>query len=125
LQPFSFYLGGKRTYHGLPNNPNYELGPLAGSICDTLTAIDEHHATKEFSVYPNPAQSECTVEYDGRTPALLSICDMQGRKLRSRYLPMGQEKYLVNLSGLEPAIYLVIIENDNDEKITNRLVIMK
>ncbi|MBL0052930.1 MAG: hypothetical protein IPP29_16155 [Bacteroidetes bacterium] len=25
-QPFSFYLGGKRTYYGLPNNPNYELG---------------------------------------------------------------------------------------------------
>jgi gliding motility-associated-like protein len=25
--PFSFYLGGKRTYWGLPNNPDYELGP--------------------------------------------------------------------------------------------------
>jgi hypothetical protein len=34
--PFSFYLGGKRTYYGLPNNPNYELGPLVGSPCDTL-----------------------------------------------------------------------------------------
>ncbi|MBK8846993.1 MAG: hypothetical protein IPO27_10775 [Bacteroidetes bacterium] len=37
-QPFSFYLGGKRTYYGLPNNPNYELGPLLGSACDTLSA---------------------------------------------------------------------------------------
>nr|MBK9653400.1 T9SS type A sorting domain-containing protein [Bacteroidota bacterium] len=37
-QPFSFYLGGKRTYYGLPNNPNYELGPLVGSPCDTLSA---------------------------------------------------------------------------------------
>ena len=36
-QPFSFYLGGKRTYYGLPNNPNYDLGPLTGSVCDTLT----------------------------------------------------------------------------------------
>ena len=24
--PFSFYLGGKRTYYALPNNPDYELG---------------------------------------------------------------------------------------------------
>ncbi len=36
-QPFSFNLGGKRTYYGLPNNPNYDLGPLVGSSCDTLT----------------------------------------------------------------------------------------
>jgi hypothetical protein len=42
IQPFSFYLGGKRTYWGLPNNPNYDLGPLAGSVCDTIhTFIDQ------------------------------------------------------------------------------------
>ena len=29
---YNFYLGGHRSYHGLPNNPNYELGPLAG-VC--------------------------------------------------------------------------------------------
>jgi hypothetical protein len=37
--PFSYYLGGNETYWGLPNNPNYELGPLTGSPCDTLTGI--------------------------------------------------------------------------------------
>lgn len=35
--PYSFYLGGKRTYGCLPNNPNYELGRLIGSPCDTLS----------------------------------------------------------------------------------------
>lgn len=39
VQPYSFYLGGKRTYFGLPNNPDYDLGSVAGSICDTLTGI--------------------------------------------------------------------------------------
>ncbi|MEI2757816.1 MAG: hypothetical protein V9G42_00130, partial [Bacteroidia bacterium] len=39
FQPFSFYLGGKRTYLGLPNNPKYDLGALAGSVCDTLTNL--------------------------------------------------------------------------------------
>ena len=37
LQPFSFNLGGYRTYWELPNNPNYNLWALAGSVCDTLT----------------------------------------------------------------------------------------
>ena len=31
FQPYSFYLGGKRTYLGLPNNPDYDLPALAGS----------------------------------------------------------------------------------------------
>jgi hypothetical protein len=35
--PFSFYLGGYRTYAGLPNNQDYNLGPLVGSGCDTLS----------------------------------------------------------------------------------------
>ncbi len=36
FQPFSFYLGGNRGAIGLPNNPDYALGPL-----DTITAIHE------------------------------------------------------------------------------------
>src|SRR5262249_8227740 len=36
FQRFSFYLGGKRTYWGLPNNPNYDMLALGGSPCDTL-----------------------------------------------------------------------------------------
>ncbi len=37
FQPFSFSLGGARTYYGLPNNPDYELGAWVGSPCDTLS----------------------------------------------------------------------------------------
>jgi hypothetical protein len=37
--PFSFFLTGKRTYYGLPNNPDYELDALTGSPCDTLTSV--------------------------------------------------------------------------------------
>ena len=39
FQPYSFYLGGTRTYWGLPNNPDYDLGALVGSGCDTLTSL--------------------------------------------------------------------------------------
>ncbi|HQF29670.1 MAG TPA: hypothetical protein PLD36_13725, partial [Bacteroidia bacterium] len=55
FQPYSFYLGGKRTYWGLPNNPNYELGPLTGSLCDTLTV-----GLNEIANYKN----NITVYYD-------------------------------------------------------------
>ena len=41
FQPFSFYLRGKRTYWGLPNNPEYDLGPVVSSACDTLNRVVE------------------------------------------------------------------------------------
>ncbi len=37
FQPYGFYLGGHKSYYGLPNNPNYELSNWVGSPCDTLT----------------------------------------------------------------------------------------
>ena len=33
----NFDLGNGRTISGLPNMPNYNLGPVVGSICDSLT----------------------------------------------------------------------------------------
>ncbi|MEO8150672.1 MAG: T9SS type A sorting domain-containing protein [Bacteroidia bacterium] len=45
FQPYSFYLGGKRTYLGLPNNPDYELSPLIGSSCDSLRPAINFAAT--------------------------------------------------------------------------------
>lgn len=57
-QPFSFYLGGKRTYHGLPNNPNYLLGPLTGSVCDSLTSdVPSITLIQSFNIFPNPAKN--------------------------------------------------------------------
>jgi hypothetical protein len=56
FQPWSFYLGGHRTYQGLPNNPNYEIGKLVGSPCDTLGTVGVTENTKP--------QSELFVFYD-------------------------------------------------------------
>jgi hypothetical protein len=39
FQPYSFNLGNHKTYWGLPNNPNYELGKWVGSVCDTLGTV--------------------------------------------------------------------------------------
>jgi hypothetical protein len=41
---------------GVPNFPNYRLGALAGSPCDTLTSINEQAAQEQtIKVFPNPA----------------------------------------------------------------------
>lgn len=64
FQPYSFYLGGKRTYYGLPNNPDYFLGPKIGSPCDTITAISEASEIPVISnIYPNPGHGPVTINY--------------------------------------------------------------
>jgi hypothetical protein len=52
--------------NSVPNFPNYRLGALPGSPCDTLTGLDEvARAEKErvLKVFPNPATDIITIDY--------------------------------------------------------------
>lgn len=51
--PYSFNLGGGRTYLGLPNNPDYDLSKMAGSICDSLqfAGINEHQSINNAEMF--------------------------------------------------------------------------
>lgn len=53
FQPYSFYQGGNKVYIGLPNNPDYTLGPMY-----TLTAVHELTpvlTTNELKIFYHPA----------------------------------------------------------------------
>jgi hypothetical protein len=80
FQPFSFYLGGHKAYWGLPNNPNYELGRLVGSPCDTITSIDELSSHKSsFSVYYN----------DQWQTAFVNASGLQGRNYKMQLIDLN------------------------------------
>lgn len=83
FQPYSFYLGGKRTYYGLPNNPDYELGPLAGSPCDTITGVGESTEIENLAIFPNPFSEYFIVNipYISGNNILISIYDLHGREI--------------------------------------------
>jgi hypothetical protein len=72
-QPFSFYLGGHKSYHGLPNNPHYEMDTLHGSPCDTLTAVG--------LLEPSPVQHTLNLYYDkGWQTVFINAEELKGRK---------------------------------------------
>jgi hypothetical protein len=83
FQPYSFYLGSKRTYYGLPNNPDYELGPLAGSPCDTLTGVGESTEFENLVIAPNPFTDYfiINIPYISGSSIIISIYDMHGREI--------------------------------------------
>jgi len=52
FEPYSIYLGGRRSFYNLPVHPNYELGPVVGSICDSLTSeIEIEQSGTNFNYY--------------------------------------------------------------------------
>ena len=106
---FSFYLGGKRTYWGLPNNPDYELGALWGSSCDSLTnGITEPIDDKKlFQIYPNPFENEITIHSIYPINGKLIIQDELGKVLFTENFS-GNKNFI--LSFLPAGIYFFSIE---------------
>ncbi len=106
---FGFYLGGKRTYWGLPNNPDYELGALAGSGCDTLSALkqDPEVAKNNLFVYPNPAKDFVTITFlkAVRTTFNLRLFNVLNKEVyRQNFV---QQKVTVPIANLAKGIYIV------------------
>ncbi|MBK8414856.1 MAG: hypothetical protein IPL22_10415 [Bacteroidetes bacterium] len=83
FQPFSFYMGGKRAYKGLPNNPDYDLPALAGSPCDTLVGLVEapENLQAALNVFYHKAWEKAFINASnlkGKAGKLL-VYDMQGK----------------------------------------------
>ncbi len=88
--PYSFYLGGKRSFASLPNNANYNLGRLIGSPCDTLTVFSATHLplTDYIEIFPNPNNGEFILQYNlnGATEGTFEVFDVLSRKVFSAIL---------------------------------------
>ena len=120
--PFSFYLGGKRTHYGLPNNPNYSLGPLAGSPCDTLTGIQEvaqKNKKIKLHVAPNPVTKTLyfnAEQVHGHT-AYITIQNAMGAvvfKKEAIVLNGGYVTLPINVSGFNNGIYIITLHTDKE-----------
>ena len=111
LSMYSFYLGGKRTYWGLPNNPDYRLGAVSGSVCDSLSS-DIGEVTKDnslYSLYPNPSYGKVLITFSetNSTNAEIRIVDVTGREvLKNKIFVVDQE---LDLSFLSIGVYVVKI----------------
>ena len=130
FQPFSFYLGGARTYYGLPNNPDYELGAWVGSPCDTLTT----------NLTPNPSPEERgawmqawynhewnmihvnAAQLKGKK-GMLRLFDMEGRivfEKPAEVIAGGYYTTEINLENLASGVYVVNLVTEQ-EKISGKV----
>jgi hypothetical protein len=126
FQPFSFYLAGKRTYIGLPNNPDYELGPLIGSGCDTLGVgtIQLPLQKEELHVFYHTGWQAVFINAEGLKGKkyLISIYDLMG-KIVFREEGTLHSTYMKNLQCEQFAkgMYIVSLQTEQ-EKLVKRFV---
>ncbi len=129
FQPFSFYLGGKRTYWGLPNNPDYNLGAVVGSPCDTLTTgiIPQTIKKNTIMIYPNPASTHATLKstepFGNNTKLILE--NVIGNKVSEYKVLANSTVYTFNTAYLVNGIYTCKLISGNEVLDTQRLVIIK
>ena len=109
-QPFSFYLGGKRTYYSLPNNPNYELGALTGSVCDTITGIAPSPLERgEVRIFPNPVNTVLTITGLKADDNTLTVYDGTGKCIYKT--DVHNEQHSLNVSSYPSGIYLLVTQS--------------
>jgi hypothetical protein len=75
------------SYHayGLPNHPNFALGALKGSPCDTLHSIATQDIDKQEDVifFPNPVDEVLNINISNNHPATLIVRDISGRVIET------------------------------------------
>ncbi len=92
------------NYHfaAMPNYPNYRLGVLAGSSCDTISVgiHESHRQTSQMEIYPNPATDQLTVLFDTNESfeGKILIHDMQGKLIHTIEQGFISGRNVVNIS---------------------------
>lgn len=108
----------------LPNIPNYRLGVLAGSPCDTLglsNSVDDlfRFTSLRHRIYPNPVSNSFFLELDDgqahNDPWILSVMNMLGQTLYVGYIPPYAYLHQVSSIYWEPGLYFYTIQNSVNE----------
>jgi hypothetical protein len=116
------------TYNAftIPTHANYFLGSVTGSICDSLTGINESEPFNfNFSVYPNPVQNN-QVSFTYLLPqnetGLLELFDIVGHKTASYVLPQWSTFQKIALPQLSKGIYACKLKSGEYEVVKKIVV---
>lgn len=95
--------------NSLPNHPNYHLGPVDGSVCDSLginSGVQEISMSPRISAYPNPSAGAFTLNYPsiGQT-GLLEVRDLSGRMLLQERLAPWSQVHAIELGQVSEGLY--------------------
>ena len=89
---------------------------VQGSVLSTAGLENE-----QIAMYPNPATDIVSLHFDDLSILKVTIYDVIGREILSKLLEKSNNS--IDLSSLGSGTYIVQITNENNEKITKKLII--
>ena len=114
-----------RNISGLPNFPNYDLGPLVGSPCDTLTSLQEpvNAYTTPLRIFPNPAITQATFNYQLKPnqAGTLTIYNILGEAVFENTLLRWSSTATINLN-LPAGIYQCVVQSEGSRQVGKLMV---
>lgn len=111
----------------VPNHPNYYLGALTGSVCDSLTSTPEIVHDFRFSISPNPSDGNFQILYllPQNKKGRLNIHDINGKSIYEINLPPWSTMQNISLpSTIADGIYNCVI-NSGIARVNKKLVVIR
>jgi len=112
----------------VPNHPNYYLGPVLGSMCDSLgVGVHEEDFDFRFSVSPNPfSHGYLKIIYllPQNKDGLFSLYDVNGRIVYSMLLPPWSSFQWITLPQLSAGMYNAVISS-GAKRISSKIALIK
>ncbi len=112
----------------LPNFPNYRLGALEGSPCDTLETVSVVEVGDKAAVelFPNPAHEELWISYpQGLKAGRLVLYDLSGRQVLEVPLTAGLTQQQVEVSALAGGLYVYRVFGAAEEVAAGKVAVVK
>ncbi len=126
VDTFGIFLDGfQNTHFSLPNFANYDLGPLVGSPCDTLSPPQDtiqtglyHHPMPIWSIHPTVGAGTYTIV--SPEAGLLVVYDLYGREVLRQ---LHEERTTFDLTAQPAGIYLVYMRAaDGSQSLPRKIV---
>ena len=109
------------------NHPNYYLGRLVGSPCDTLTGIHDLAAHDfRFSISPNPNNGNFRIMYllPQNKSGTLQIFNITGKEIYHQNLPLWSTLQYISLPKIADGVYQCTITSNN-QRVNKKLVVVE
>ncbi len=119
---------GVWNFWSVPNHPNYNLGPVVGSVCDTLgVGLPEMQHDFHFGISPNPvAEGPVKIIYllPENNLGIFEVYNMTGQLVYKMNLPPWSTLQYVDLPTLSEGVYTAVVRSGY-ERSAKKLAIIR
>jgi hypothetical protein len=113
----------------MPNVPNYALGALTGSVCDSLNSgipyVQEINSL--FIIYPNPSSGKINIRFNENisySKSEFQIFNLLGEEVYSRVINRKEDLMDIDIHSLSDGIYSCHLILNNVEEVSGKLSVI-